>query len=323
MTENKNRNLKKVLIIIMVFFLVNIVAAFVVTKIVYDNQFPRLDKATDSYAQCSERKISFYSGDNLLQGYVFGDKSQKGLVVVSPGHNSCANSYCAQIDSLVDYGYQVFSYDATGTLDSEGSSCVGFPQAIIDLDSALDYIENDSELSFNNLYLFGHSQGGYAACNMLFDHHDISAVVCISGVNNAMEAVIAPVENSIGYFAYTGYPFLYLYQCTLFGSDTVKMNAVDAINSSDTAVMIVHGTSDDTFDYTKSSLMSHKDEITNPNVVYYTCDTSGASGHTSLLYESGQFEDHAEKQKVKKPEANKELMSAIESFFEENQLAKN
>lgn len=315
MTKKKTKILKRILLIVMIFLIVNLVACFFITKVIYDKQFPRLDTEINGYTNCKTTHVNFYSGQNKLAGYIFGDKSDKGLVVISPGHNSGAESYSAQITELVDYGYQVFSYDATGTVKSEGDSAVGFPQAVVDLDNALQYIEEESDLNYENLFLFGHSQGGYAVCNVLSYDHDVDAVASISAVNTAMDGVMAPVEASIGAVAYANYPMLYLYQCSIFGMDVMELSAVESINESDVPVIIIHGTKDETFDFETTSLTSHKSEITNKKVEYYNCEENGANGHTSLLYEKWEFVDNASIQQNPTPKANSELMNEVNAFF--------
>ena len=47
--------------------------------------------------------------------------------------------------------------------------------------------------------------------------------------------------------------------------------------------MIIHGIADEAIAYNGASLISHRDEITNPNVVYKTCDVAGQDGHKTLL----------------------------------------
>jgi hypothetical protein len=58
---------------------------------------------------------------------------------------------------------------------------------------------------------------------------------------------------------------------------------VDGINESDAAVMIVHGVADESVSYDGASIIAQRDEITNPNVVYRTCDAEGRNSHHNLL----------------------------------------
>lgn len=70
---------------------------------------------------------------------------------------------------------------------------------------------------------------------------------------------------------YIEYPFIWLNNKLTFGSKA-NISAVDSINSSDAHVMIIHGTGDEVVKFDGASIISHKDEITNPNVVYKEID---------------------------------------------------
>ena len=62
-----------------------------------------------------------------------------------------------------------------------------------------------------------------------------------------------------------------------------ELTAVDAINSTDTPVLILHGDEDTTVGYDTVSIISKKNEITNPNVRYLVCDVGRRNGHNSLF----------------------------------------
>ena len=66
------------------------------------------------------RSVSFYSGKNKLQGYVYGEEKQKGLVVFSHGILSGHEDYLGAILELVKRGWTVFAFDNTGSAESEG-----------------------------------------------------------------------------------------------------------------------------------------------------------------------------------------------------------
>ncbi len=146
------------------------IISMVISIVVYNGQFPRYERHDISvsaglrYEDLKERYprrlVSFKSGPNRLQGYVYGVNQAKGLVVVVHGLGGGADSYLSQITYFVDQGWRVFAYDATGSFDSEGNSTKGFPQVLIDLDAALMYIESQEDFASLPVLLFGHSWGG-------------------------------------------------------------------------------------------------------------------------------------------------------------------
>ncbi len=311
MLSSKKAKLKKVLIIIIALVLIFTAVSMAATKFIYDGVFVRYDKPIAIPQEVgpivdSRQKISYNSGDNLLSGYLYVcDQPNKkdGLVVLAPGFRAGADSYLCQIDSLLKFGWSVFAFDPTGSYGSEGDSCVGFSQELLDLEATLDHIEKKGRYGFEHLAILGHSRGGYAACCALRSKHDISAVVSVSGINSAMDGIIEPSVDKAGALAYGNYGFLWLYQAVLFGTDTVNVKACEEINKSNTPVLIVHGSNDSQVSRDKHSVIAHKDCITAPDTEYYICSESGQNGHTSLLFDG-------------KEGANEQLMKKINEFLE-------
>ncbi len=229
----------------------------------------------------SLKHVLFESGKNTLRGYVYGEENDKGLVVMSHGLGSSAKDYLPEAMYFVNKGWRVFAFDNTGT-STEGDDGIGLPQSVLDLDAALTYIENEPGLKDLPVMLFGHSWGGYANTAVLKYDHNVAAVVSVSGFNSPMGMLNEEMKRMMGPLAYAVYPYGWAYRAMLFGS-AVNLTAVDGINSSDAAVMIIHGTEDESVSYDGASIISQRDKITNPNVVYKTCSEENRNGHSSLL----------------------------------------
>jgi alpha-beta hydrolase superfamily lysophospholipase len=288
----KKSTIKLVGMSIVGFILLFSIISMIIVMFIYNGQFPRYDRHDttvtaglryeDLKAQYPRSLVNFKSGDNRLQGYVYGQDQEQGLVVVAHGIGGGADSYLSQITYFVDEGWRVFAYDATGSFDSEGKTTKGFPQALIDLDAALTYINTQEEFAGLPILLFGHSWGGYAVANVLHYDYDIAGVATIAGANSPMEMIIEEGRNMMGGFINIEYPYLWLYQRLLFG-ETASLNAVDAINRGDVPVLIVHGTEDEFVAYEGSSIISKIDAITNPNVKTLSLNKPGHSGHNNLF----------------------------------------
>lgn len=268
------------------------IISMITVMVIYNNQFPRYDrhdmsvnaglKYEDIKDNYPRELVNFKSGKNKLQGYFYNNNSDLGLIVVSHGIGGGADSYLPQIIYFLDEGFNVFAYDATGSFDSEGKSTRGFPQSLLDLDAALAYINSQKESEDLDVFLFGHSWGGYAVANILHFDHDIAGVVSVSGANSPMDIIIEQGQSMMGDFIIVQYPFLWLYQKILFG-EAVNLNAVDAINNSDIPIMIIHGTEDDFVLYDGSSVISHSDEIKRPDVKFISLSSPGKNGHNDLF----------------------------------------
>ena len=180
---SKRKSAKRILSIIIIFIISFLIVSFAVTKIIYDGTFKRYDCLYHEYDPLSDKfalnyeSLNFYSGENRLSAKLFkGDKDAKALVVFAPGFNSCGENYIFQINSLLEGGFAVFIFDATGHCGSDGDSAKGFAQELLDLNAAINFIENEERFGYNSIALVGHSMGGYAVCCALAQNSNIAAV---------------------------------------------------------------------------------------------------------------------------------------------------
>ena len=268
------------------------IISMVIVMVTYNAQFPKIERHDSSVSlgliydqlqdQYPRRLVDFDSKGNQLQGYVYGQDSEMGLVVIAHGLGGGADSYLAQIIYFIDQGWQVFAYDATGSYDSEGKSTKGFPQSLVDLDAALTYISSQPQLNGLPLLLFGHSWGGYAVANALHLDYDIKGVVTVSASNSAHEMIVEQGQKIMGAFMVTQHPYLWLYQRMLFGK-MASYNATKAINQSDVPVFIIHGVEDEMIAYDGSSIISNFKDLTKPHVKTLSVSDVNRSGHNDLF----------------------------------------
>lgn len=288
--HHKRKVLKTIAVVLVTFVVVFSVISFVFIKMNFDDVFGRTElgeytaylRYEDVEEQYDRELLSFVSGENQLQGYLYGVENTKGLVVISHGLGGGAESYMAETCYFVDHGYQVFGYDNTGCYRSEGSNCVGLSQSVLDLDAALTYIEHEERFKEMPVFLYGHSWGGYAVTAIFNYDHDIAASVSVAGFNEPMDMILEWTIDMMGGFAYVEYPYIYLYQLMLFGKNA-NMSAVDGINRTDAKVLIVHGNEDTTVGYHGAGTIAYRDDITNENVQYKICDRKNQNGHNNLF----------------------------------------
>ncbi len=296
MVERKavNRKILKITAVILVTVLLLCMGMLAATKFIYDAIFPRYDRSplenaiNISYTQImttyEREQIKFMSGENELTGYVYGGTNSKGLVVIAPGLSDGAEDYTSVAMGFVDLGYKVFTFDTTGSFESEGESSIGFSQEVIDLNKAIEYIKDDITLKDLPLFLFGHSRGGYASAMMCATNHDIKAIATVGAVNSPMEITMEWSTNYVGPLAFTGYPALYAYQTMVFGNEIMSTTGAEAINQGNTPALIIHCENDTTVSIDGSSIYAHKDEVDNPKAEFMLYENQENWGHTTLLF---------------------------------------
>lgn len=290
MSVKSKRIIKTILLTLIIVLAVFSIASFIIVKTNFDDIFSRttLDplsvylRYADVEKDYPRELISFMSGKNKLQGYLYGLENTKGLVVISHGLGGGAEGYLAETMRFVDEGYQVFGFDNTGCYESEGENCIGLSQSVIDLDAALTFIEQEARFKDLPVLLYGHSWGGYAVTAVLNYNHNIAASVSVAGFNKPMQMIVEWARGMMGGFAYVEYPYIWLYNKMIFGSN-LDIYAVDGINKTETPVLLIHGTGDQTIGIDESAIMAYKDKITNPNVKYKLCEKKEQNGHSTLF----------------------------------------
>ena len=275
--------LKRFLLILLIVAVLAFTLLCVSTVFIMHSQFPRYDYPDrrfytyyrydpdfiDSYPR---ENVQFTSGENLLQGYIYGadNPDPKGLLVFAHGLTTAHEGYIDQLIWFVDQGWQVFAYDATGSGTSEGSGTVGLVQSALDLDAALTFAESDDRLNALPVCLLGHSWGGYAVTAVLNFDHDITAACSLSGYAYPIEMLDVGAEFTVGKpLAGVFHPFAAGYNRIVFG-DNAGLNAVDGINKSGIPVLVMHGEHDDFVVYDRVSILSKQAQITNPRAEFVT-----------------------------------------------------
>lgn len=288
--NRKKKAIKITFIILLSVFVLFSAASFIFIKISFDDLFGRTEmdefssflRYKDIEQQYDRELLTFPSGKNQLQGYLYGTENTKGLVVQSHGLGGGAESYLAETLYFVDHGFQVFSFDNTGCYQSKGKNSIGLSQSVIDLDAALTFIEQEARFAELPVYLYGHSWGGYAVTAIFNYNHNIAASVSVAGFNEPMGMILDWATDMIGAFAYVEYPYIYLYQQILFGKNA-NLSAVNGINRTDTPILLIHGNQDTVVTYETVATIAFRNSITNPNVHYKVCEGEKQNNHNRLF----------------------------------------
>lgn len=289
------------------------ISKYLAVKKVYDKFFSRYDRPNYAITPglvCIDRcnlnriDISFNSNNYLLKGYYYPNNSNK-LVVVCHGLRSGSDDYLPFINYFINNGYECFSFNYKGTYESEGKGTVGMSESLVDLDNALKYIKKDNLFKNKDIYLFGHSWGGFAVCSVLSLHNNIKAVASISGFNDAATMIVDKGVFYVGEVAALPKEYIDSYQYELF-KDYLKYNAVMGINNTNAKILLAHGNNDMVVDYINESIMSKANYFINNNVSYYIGKDYN-NGHESILYskEANEYQKEVKRQ-IKKLKNNEE-----------------
>lgn len=278
-------------------------------------------------------KHSFKSNNGQkLTGYMYYSDyttNPKAVIILSHGYGGggqttymdCTNYLCA-------HGFYVFAYDCTGNDESEGTGIIGFPQGIIDLHSAINYVESLEEYKSFPLMLFGHSWGAYSTANVLYYHPEVKAVVAISGFNQSAEMI-----KSQGHRYAPGsedglIPYVNNYEQAKFGKFS-SSTALRAFENSNANVYIIHSYDDKVVPIEAGYQLYYNKYSGNPR---FTFESYNYRGHGTVYYsdEGRIYTEEFEKEwnKFLKENPSEELKQAyidahIDRSIWNNRLDKN
>jgi pimeloyl-ACP methyl ester carboxylesterase len=228
-------------------------------------------------------KFTFTSSEKRIQGYRYDNPSSEKIALVLPGIGSTADEYLAQDLYFYDHGYDVVTFDQYGVGQSEGDWLRGMAQEAIDLGNLLTYLSANEATKSQSVYLFGHSQGAYAACVALNDAYpSVKAVAAVSGFDSSEDTVIAFAKRYVGFLADISGPFVTGYQRQLFGGLSTR-KAHDGINKTAIPFLIAQGDDDETIPSETIAIYHYRDRIVNDKVSYYV-GTGLEGGHETIMY---------------------------------------
>lgn len=244
-----------------------------ITIVAYNSNFGmRVAVSEDSYSEDNfdmlREEISFPSNKGqILRGYIYrkdDSYTPKALIVFSHCYTNTHNDYLNQIYYFVENGYIALAYDNTGCGMSDGEDMIGLAQSPLDLSSALTFVENNDNLKGYNVFLYGHSWGGYAVTAVLNYGHKVDGVVSRSGFNNSRDMLIEYGKRLYGNWLGLLSPYAYIYEKIKFGNDVDK-NGIKGINSApNTPILLLHSKDDEVISLS-NSLLAHTDEMVNPD----------------------------------------------------------
>ena len=119
------------------------------------------------------------------------DKYEKGKIVlflpgIGPGHTA----YLAEIESLAKNGYRVLTLDYTGCGESGGKNLGSLNAPTRDVIELLDHLKLKEQM-----FLVGHSLGGYTALNVIHLREDINKAVIMSGFLSVQSLALATLKK--------------------------------------------------------------------------------------------------------------------------------
>jgi len=267
--------------LLLLLLLLCFVGGFYVHKMMFGHRF-KLDPLQGVYTKeilgLDAKPVEFYAKKNKLRGFLYSKQGYKENVIVVYCHGmwACHNSYLQNIGYLADKGYQVLGFDYIGTESSEGKNLGGFGTSLKSLDYAIKFIKNDEELKNKDIYVVGHSWGGFATSNIAALHPDIKGVVPMSPVIGVSELTKGLLPKWMGFMAYL-FKFIDSLKCGKYS----YFNAIKSLNNYKGKVLFIHSIDDEMvkIDYSTNLV---KEKCKNKKIEYYIVEGKRHQPHYTL-----------------------------------------
>lgn len=283
----KHRALKTAIRSVLLSVLIYVILSFLIVMTLYESLFSRKEIYEHSVYLTYEdmslpyREVAFDSDGFTLCGRIYNEDGEEGTVILGHGKDGSGEDLLAEARFFAGNGFAVLVFDLTGHGKSEGTTQRGLCRAASDMENAVLFCESDEQLSKKPIFLYGFGVSGYGAA-LCSSRDSIKAIVTVSAFSDVPKMTLEYACSNMGILGYLEYPVMLFYQYILFG-DQLGRSAIDAINASDTPVLAIHGTSDETVSFLGASLSAGEAQITGAN--FQTLTIEGGKHHGVLRSE--------------------------------------
>ena len=250
-------------------------------RYMFKNRF-KLDPLQGVYTKeilgLDARPIEIPMKNIIMRGFIYskGKSNPNKIIVYCHGMWSSHNSYLQNIGYLAMKGYDVIGFDYEGVESSDGKNIRGFGNSLRCTDYAIRFIKNNPELKDRDIYVVGHSWGGFAASNIAGIHKDIKGVFPMSPVIGVSHLMKGLLPKWMGFIAYV-FEFVDSFKCGKYS----YMNAIKSLDDYEGKVLFVHSTDDHLVDINYSTNYI-KEKTKNKNIQYLVLENRQHQPHYTL-----------------------------------------
>ena len=228
------------------------------------------------------RRVTFPSGRNRLAGYLWNETGTRGLLVFAHGMGTGVGYYLPELHHFAAQGYRVFAFEYSGYPGSSGHF-YGFPQAVIDLKNALDFIDDGSL----PVILMGHSMGAYAVCAVRqCTERSVDGIVAYAPFSSSDEAVIAEAAGNMPQCGKLLCGLILPMQRILFGRNS-GLTAVEGLSRANVPTLVLQGSEDAEVPPDGCALYAHRGELSNAPVAFRLVREEESGGHMTIIRKKG------------------------------------
>lgn len=185
------------LIIILIIVFIFILSLFIISEIILNKVYKtRCDNRKDikiytykDFDFLDHKDFEFYSSNSIIRGRIYSlkDKSKLNnkIIFFFHGFGGGHENYMHEINMFIKKGYIVFAYDNLGCELSDGKNIKGLLEIFNESENFYKYFKALKEYQNKDIFLVGHSWGGFNAINSSRIIKDAKKVVALSSFNSS------------------------------------------------------------------------------------------------------------------------------------------
>lgn len=190
--------------------------------------------------------------------FYYSDIKTNNLLVLNHGMWSSIDAYMQDIAYYAKKGFLVIAINHEGVESSDGKNIKCLANSLKCLDYVLRYVKSNPRFKDYNLYVVGHSWGGFATINITSYHNDIKGIFAIS-------PFISVKACMKGLFPKALWPFIPLFLLIEkhYASLYSKANALKGLKDFKGNIVIMHSRNDNIVKFRYNTGMLVKKHINN------------------------------------------------------------
>lgn len=220
----------------------------------------------EEYENFNSEKVSFKCGKETLKGYIYSYplKNYRGILVFAHGMWGSHNAYLQEIEALAKMGFKVLGYDNIGTELSSGKNLKGLGSSLLGLDAAIAFIKKT--YPNEEVFVMGHSWGGYAALGIAKYHPDLKGIVAMSGFVSISRVLKSILPRKM-YFVIPFFIIIDWFKCGRYSLS----NNYKVLKKSNVKTLVIHSKDDKLVKFKLNPGYLNK-KLKNPVVSYLFVD---------------------------------------------------
>jgi pimeloyl-ACP methyl ester carboxylesterase len=196
------------------------------------------------------------------------------LVIFCHGLGAGHTSYMTEIEYLCKNNFLVLSYDNLGCMESDGNNISSYGESLIDLNNCIEEVLKIDSLKNLDIYVIGHSWGGYAAGNIANLKDCVKKVVVISSFTSLKSLFKQNLKGCLKLF------LPYIMHLEHKKNPYYKLSSIDAYNNKDIRALLIH--SKDDLSVSFNNIIEIKKKAKKNNIGYIIVDNKNHNPNYDL-----------------------------------------